>query len=144
MNMSRLQKIKLGHIKKANELLDKGHTEKYPSNTVKLKPSNNVTTNSASFVNKMNNLKEEDITPGTHPDLFYDDDFRKMKEKYGGEKELSPTQQSLHDSIMSYVGQTFGSWMSPNNPPFAQEYAKPPYFDRLSKGIRDIIINNIE
>tara|TARA_Y100001938_G_C7967322_1_gene367487 strand:+ start:140 stop:442 length:303 start_codon:yes stop_codon:yes gene_type:complete len=29
-------------------------------------------------------LNEGDITPGTHPELFYDDDFRKMKEKYGG------------------------------------------------------------
>ena len=29
--MGRLQKLKLENIKKANELLDKGHIEKYPN-----------------------------------------------------------------------------------------------------------------
>ena len=60
--MGRIQKLKLENIKKANELLDKGHIEKYPTpEQVVLKPSNNVTSSSKSFVNKMNNLKEEDI-----------------------------------------------------------------------------------
>ena len=55
--MSRLKKLKLENIKKANELLDKGHIEKYPTpEQVVLKPSNNVTSSSKSFVNKMNNL----------------------------------------------------------------------------------------
>jgi hypothetical protein len=57
--MSRLKKLKLENIKKANELLDKGHTLQYPSQEqVELKPSDNVTNSSKSFVNKMNNLKE--------------------------------------------------------------------------------------
>ena len=57
--MSRLQKLKLENIKKANKLLDKGHTTKYPPQYVKLKPSDNVTQNPQSFTNKMNNLKED-------------------------------------------------------------------------------------
>ena len=57
--MSRLQKLKLENIKKANALLDKGHTTKYPPQDIKLKPSGNVTQNPQSFTNKMNNLKED-------------------------------------------------------------------------------------
>jgi len=136
--MSRLQKLKLENIRKANELLDKGHIEKYPTKEqVVLNPSDNVKQSPQSFVNKMNNLKEEDIGGMTS-------DPRIMAREYGDRIELSPTQQSLHDNIMSYVGQTFGSWMSPNNPAFSQEYAKPPYFDKLSKGIRDIVISSVE
>tara|TARA_R110001592_G_scaffold89004_3_gene261899 strand:- start:194 stop:523 length:330 start_codon:yes stop_codon:yes gene_type:complete len=60
--MGRLSKLKAENIKKANELLDKGHTEQYTTKNVKLKPSENVTTNSQSFVNKMNGLKEEKET----------------------------------------------------------------------------------
>ena len=136
--MGRLQKLKLENIRKANKLLDNGHIEKYPTKEqVALNPSGNVTNNTQSFVNKMNNLKEEDLGGMTS-------DPRIMAREYGERIELSPSQQSLHDDIMSYVGQTFGSWMSPSNPPFAQEYAQPPYFDKLSKGIRDIIISNVE
>ena len=87
-------------------------------------------------------LKEEDIGGMTS-------DPRIMKKEYGNyryetEKELSPTQQAVHDEVMAYIGQTFGSWMSPTSPPFSQEYAQSPYFDKLSHGIRDIIINNVE
>jgi hypothetical protein len=135
--MGRLQKLKLENIRQANELLDTGHSKKYPKKDIILKPSDNVTQNSPSFVNKMNNLKEEDIGGMTS-------DPRIMAREYGERIELSPTQQKLQDDIMRYVGQTFGSWMSPNTPPFSQEYAQPPYFDKLSKGIRDIIINNVE
>ena len=52
--------------------------------------------------------------------------------------------ENLEFDIKKYIGQVFASWMSPSNPPFSQEYAQPPYFDKLSKGIRDIIINNVE
>ena len=45
----------------------------------------------------------------------------------------------LESEIAKYIGQTFASWMSPDNPPFAQEYAKPPYMDKLVKGIIDIV-----
>ena len=143
--MGRVAKLKLENMRKANELLEQGHIKKYPTkNQVELNPSNNVTQNTQSFINKMNNLKEEDITPGTHPDLFYDDDFRKMKEKYGGEKALSPVQQALYDDLISHLSQTFASWMSPSNPAFSQEYAQPPYFDKLSAKIRDIVLSNVD
>mgnify|MGYP003665234324 CR=1 FL=1 len=57
--MSRLKKLKIENIKKANELLDKDHTSQYPrQEQVELKPSYNVTSSSPSFINKMNNLKE--------------------------------------------------------------------------------------
>ena len=45
----------------------------------------------------------------------------------------------IEDEISKYIGQTFASWMSPDNPPFAQEYAKPPYIDKLVKGIMGIL-----
>ena len=137
--MGRTAKLKLENIRKANELLDKGHIEKYPTKEqVVLNPSDNVTNSSKAFVNKMNNLNEDEDLGGMTSDP------RIMAREYGERIELSPSQQSLHDDIMSYVGQTFGSWMSPSNPPFAQEYAQPPYFDKLAKGIRDIIIDNVE
>lgn len=60
--MGRLSKLKSENIKKANELLDKGHSKQYPPKNVTLKPSNNVTSNSPAFVNKMNGLKEEKET----------------------------------------------------------------------------------
>lgn len=57
--MGRTTKLKLENMRKANELLDKGHIEKYPAKEqVELKPSNNVTNSSKAFVNKMNNLNE--------------------------------------------------------------------------------------
>ena len=49
------------------------------------------------------------------------------------------TDEPLRDEISKYVGQTFASWMSPSNPPFAQEYANPPYIDKLVGGIMDIV-----
>ena len=132
--MSRLQKLKIENIKKANELLDNGHNKQYPPQVVILKPSGNVTNNTQSFVNKMNSLNEDEEFVSRRG---YDSD-------YTVENELSPTQQAVNDEVMAYIGQTFGSWMSPDHPPFAQEYAQPPYFDRLSKGIRDIIIDKVE
>ena len=142
--MGRISKLKRDHIRKTNELLEAGGGTIQRRDTVPLKSSANITGSSQKFINKMNNLKEEGITPGTHPDLFYDDDFRKMKEKYSVKSELNPTQKQLHDGIMSQIGQTFASWMSPKNPAFSQEYAKGPYWDNLSTKIRDIIINSVE
>ena len=81
----------------------------------------------------LHNIKEEDFVSARG----YDRD-------YAPENELSPTQQAVNDEVMSYIGQTFGSWMSPDNPPFSQEYAKGPYWDGLSRGIRNIVINNVE
>ena len=46
---------------------------------------------------------------------------------------------NLESEISKYIGQTFASWMSPSNPPFAQEYAQPQYIDKLVGGIMDII-----
>jgi hypothetical protein len=70
-------------------------------------------------------------------------DPRIMSREYG-ERELTPTQQRLHDEVMSKIGQSFASWMSPKNPPFSQEYAKGPYWDELTRGIRNIVIDNVE
>ena len=144
--MGRKDKLKLENMRKANELLDKGHIEKYPTKEqVVLNPSDNVTNASKSFVNKMNNLNEEEDLGGMTSDP------RIMAREYGENQNLSPAQQKLHDEVMNYIGQTFATWMSPSsrvgdqftkNPPFGQEYAKPPYFDRLSNGIRDVIITN--
>ena len=49
------------------------------------------------------------------------------------------TDDTLKDKISKYIGQTFASWMSPDNPPFAQEYAKSPYIDKLVDGIMGIV-----
>ena len=46
---------------------------------------------------------------------------------------------TLAPEIAKFIGQTFASWMSPDSPPFAQEYAKAPYFDKLVKGIMEIV-----
>tara|TARA_R110000787_G_scaffold161888_1_gene275286 strand:- start:2162 stop:2494 length:333 start_codon:yes stop_codon:yes gene_type:complete len=56
--MSRLQKLKLKNIKKANELLENGHNKQYPQQEIILKPSENITKNSSAFINKMDNLKK--------------------------------------------------------------------------------------
>ena len=56
--MSRLQKLKLKNIKKANELLENGHNTHHPPQEIILKPSENITKNSSAFINKMNNLKK--------------------------------------------------------------------------------------
>ncbi len=64
--MGRLTKLKKENIKKANEILDSGHKQKYPSkqNTT-LQPSDNVVNNPKSFTSKMNKLQEEEVTEGT-------------------------------------------------------------------------------
>jgi len=56
---------------------------------------------------------------------------------FGGSRGRSP--EWLDDEVSKYIGQTFASWMSPENPPFHQAYAKPPYIDKLVKGIMDIV-----
>jgi len=68
--MGRLEKLKLENIRKANELLDKGHTSQYPSKEqVELKPSDNVKNSPTSFINKMNNLKEGKLNEDGHMDI---------------------------------------------------------------------------
>jgi len=69
--MSRLQKLKLKNIKKANELLETGHNTQYPPQKIILKPSENVTNTSKSFVNKMNNLKEGVINEEPEKDTYW-------------------------------------------------------------------------
>ena len=56
-----------------------------------------------------------------------------------------PGKSSKHDykglaaEVAKYVGGRFATWMSPDNPPFSQEYANAPYFDKLIDGIMDTI-----
>ena len=66
MNMGRASKLKKENMKKANELLEQGHQQKYPSKqNVPLRPTDNVRKNPQSFVSKMNNLQTEEIEEGT-------------------------------------------------------------------------------
>jgi hypothetical protein len=52
--MGKAEKIKREHIKKVNELLDKGHNKgEVRTETIILKPSNNVSNSSKEFINKM-------------------------------------------------------------------------------------------
>jgi len=72
MNMGRLTKLKKENMKKANELLEQGHQQKYPSKqNVPLQPSANVVNNSKSFVNKMNGLKESIINEEPEKDTYW-------------------------------------------------------------------------
>ena len=58
--MGRASKLKKENMKKANELLEQGHQQKYPSKqNVPLRPTDNVRKNPQSFVSKMNNLQTE-------------------------------------------------------------------------------------
>lgn len=93
----------------------------------------NITEEEKNRIRGLHNIKEEDFVSGRG----YDSD-------YAPEKELSPTQQSVNDEVMTYIGQTFASWMSPDNPPFSQEYSKGPYWEKLSSGIKNIVINKVE
>ena len=64
--MGRASKLKKENMKKANELLEQGHQQKYPSKqNVPLRPTDNVRKNPKSFVSKMNNLQTEEIEEGT-------------------------------------------------------------------------------
>jgi hypothetical protein len=56
--MTRLKRIKLENIKKANELLDKEHRFHPEKQKQVFKPSENVTNASPEFINKMSRLKE--------------------------------------------------------------------------------------
>ena len=48
-------------------------------------------------------------------------------------------EDQIEDEITKYIDHTFASWMSPDHPPFHQDYAKPPYIDKLVKGIMGIL-----
>ena len=54
--MNRLEKLKKEHIKKVNELLDKGHTKEIKEEVINFRPSDNVTNSTKDFINKMNGL----------------------------------------------------------------------------------------
>ena len=69
--MGRLEKIKSENMKKANDLLDKGHRLHPEQQKQIYRPSNNVTNNSKSFVNKMNRLKEEVIKEAPEKDTYW-------------------------------------------------------------------------
>ena len=59
-----------------------------------------------------------------------------------GDQKLTTTDndwKGLSAEIAKYIGGTFASWMSPDNPQFHQDYAKAPYFDKLVGGIMDIV-----
>ena len=72
MNMGRLTKLKKENIKKANELLEQGHQQRYPSKqNIPLQPSANVVNNPKSFVNKMNNLQEEVINEEPEKETYW-------------------------------------------------------------------------
>ena len=61
--------------------------------------------------------------------------------RFPGEDEagMAARHNDLESVISKYIGQTFASWMSPDHPPFSQEYNKPPYFDKLIEGIMKTI-----
>jgi len=73
--MGRISKLKKENMKKANELLEQGHQQKYPSKqNIPLQPSANVVNNPKSFVNKMNklnNLQEEVINEEPKKDTYW-------------------------------------------------------------------------
>ena len=74
--MGRITKLKLENMRKANELLDKGHGEKYPATrNIVLKPTENVSNNPKSFVDKMNKLQEQwekvDLTEEPEKDTYW-------------------------------------------------------------------------
>ena len=59
-----------------------------------------------------------------------------------GGSDDSVSGSDLRDEIAQYIDHTFASWMSPSNPEMSKEYAKgSPYFDKLMKGIMDIVDN---
>ena len=73
--MGRLTKLKKENIKKANELLEQGHQQRYPSKqNIPLQPSANVVNNPKSFTNKMNklnNLQEEVINEEPEKETYW-------------------------------------------------------------------------
>ena len=70
--MGRLTKLKKENIKKANEILDSSHKQKYPSKqNIPLQPSANVVNNPKSFINKMNKLQEEVIKEEPEKDTYW-------------------------------------------------------------------------
>ena len=71
--MNRKEKLKLENIKKANELLDKGHSQQYPTKEpVELQPSNNVRNSSKSFVRANWSTEAMQDLEAFHPELKKD------------------------------------------------------------------------
>ena len=80
---------------------------------------------------------DEQFTPDLEKDALQRD---KVQQMIGKERGASQKPEGeLESEISKYIGQTFASWMSPDSPPFAQEYAKPPYIDKLVGGIMEVI-----
>ena len=83
-------------------------------------------------------LNEEEVTQFGGGSNIIPDKVDSQGRNTWGDK-VGYADDQIEDEISKYIGQTFASWMSPDNPPFHQDYAKPPYIDKLVKGIMDIL-----
>jgi hypothetical protein len=83
-------------------------------------------------------LTESDRFGFASGDNYIPDEVDSQGRNTWGDK-VGYAEDQIEDEITKFIGQTFASWMSPSNPPFAQEYAKPPYIDKLVKGIMGIL-----
>ena len=134
--MSRLKKLKLENIKNANELLDKGHTTKYPPQKTKLKPSDNVTNSSKAFVNKMNNLNEEEDLGGMTSDP------RIMAREYGNIPE-SPEAKAA-EQIFQLFDHKIGGWtISPDHRVTRETQQYLNDWKEEAKSRLEVIINTV-
>ena len=135
--MSRLKKLKLENIKKANELLDKGHISQYPSQEqLELKPSDNVTNSSKSFINKMNNLKEEEDLGGMTSDP------RIMAREYGNIPE-SPEAKAA-EQIFKLFDHKIGGWtISPDHRVTQETNDYLAQWKETAKSKIEVLINHV-
>jgi|TARA_R110000765_G_scaffold83286_2_gene161939 hypothetical protein len=101
--MNRREKLKLENIKKANENLEIGHNRQYPKQEVVLKPSENVTNSSKSFVNKMNNLNEGVLNEEPEKETYWmiTKSAVETLKKFGNEKE---DEKKITDSQIRAIG----------------------------------------
>jgi len=83
-------------------------------------------------------LNEEEVTQFGGGSNIIPDKVDSQGRNTWGDK-VGYAEDEIEDEISKYIGLTFASWMSPDHPPFAQEYAKPPYIDKLVKGIMGIL-----
>ena len=94
-------------MKKANELLEQGHQQKYPSKqNIPLQPSANVVNNPKSFVNKMNRLnklQEEVIKEEPEKETYWmiTKSAVETLKKFGNEKE---DEKKITDSQIRAIG----------------------------------------
>ena len=83
-------------------------------------------------------LNEEEVTQFGGGSNIIPDKVDSQGRNTWGDK-VGYAEDEIEDEISKYIGLTFASWMSPDNPPFHQDYAKPPYIDKLVKGIMGIL-----